>query len=410
MEDNFDVKVNKALNSVPAPAEKTLDTIWSDLENRIDFDKKKVNDNKRTFNKRFILKLSSGIAAALIVVITLTSTPVKAMINDIVSYFGFNSSQDYFTEEKGSIKVNASIYESKLGYITYYDSEYFDVTKTDVMERFVPKVDNGKGSGQSFFEVKLIDNATAQEAADNVVKEFKQHYSDVKVIDKNSIAYFSYLYNPLEGLKIEGYDSNVTNKKKSMKKDTFYEFCSIGELKGIGTVSISYKFNRSDEDTSNRINKIYSDLKIINKNDEKLLQQGPNILVFDYDKTKYRLVKLKGEQYTYLSPITSKSFDPGILSIGHFYNKDMEKAAQEIISNTTIEKKPTDINLKSIMLAAEDYKNYLIDDGQGGFFQLFFIVTSNKDLEEITKTLEILPQKGNEELMKPEEIEPTGVG
>jgi hypothetical protein len=371
MKDNFEEKVDKTLNNVSGPTDKTLDNIWADLEKRIDFDKKTVNRSKFRFNKRFVLKLSSGFAAALVFALILTSTPARAMISEIVGFFGSNISQDYFTEEKGSVKVDASIYESKLGYITYYDSQYFNVTKTDKMDRFVPKVDNGKGSGQSFFEVKLVENTTAQEAADAVTKEFKQKYSEVKVADKNNKE-FSYLFNPLDGLNIVEYDYVLNKNMKRMKKDTFYELYSIGELKGIGIVSISYKYNNSDEDTSNRINKLYSDLKIINENTQKHVQQGPNILAFDYDKTKYKLVKIKGEQYSYLSPITSKTFDPGILSVGHFYNKDMEKWADELIQNSNMQKKPTDINLKSIMIVAERTRIYLIDDGQSGFFQLYF--------------------------------------
>lgn len=421
MEDDFDKKINKTLNEMPAPSDETLDTIWAGIENRIDFDRKMVigvekmkrNENKTRSKRRFITQLSTGIAAVFLVVFSLTTTPAKAVISEIISFFGSYNSQDYYSGQKGSTRIDAPIYESSLGYITYYDNQYFDVAKTDEMDRFVPKTDNGKGSSQSFFEVKLIKNATVQEAADAVAKKFKQYHSDVIVTDKSDKKNYSYLFNPLEGINIQAYDFEQKSAKGDLKKDSFYEFCSVAELKGIGTVSISYKYNVSDVDTSSRLTKLYHDIIIVNENTKKYMDQGPNLLVFDYDHSKYKLVKVRGEQYSYLSPVNATTFDPGILSIGHFYGKDIEKAAEELMlaGNGNCERKPTDISLKSSILVSNgNTKIYLIEDGQGGVFQLYFNVAPNEDTEKIIKSLRIVPQKGNEELMKPEELQNNMLG
>ncbi len=415
MEDKFDKKINKTLTKIPTPSEEILDTIWSNLENRIDFDNKEVKEmnmmkKNKFLSRKFITKLSTGIAAVALVALSLTTIPAKAMINEIINFFGYNNSQDYYTDQTGSTRIDAAIYESSLGYITYYDNNYFDVTKTDEMDRFVPKTDNGKGSSQSFFEVKLLNNTTVQEAADAVSKEFKQHHSDVKVIDTSDKINYSYLLNPLEGIIIQAFDFNSKKPKSFLKRDSFYEFCSIAELEGIGTLSISYKYKVGDEDTSLRIMKLYQDIIIVNENSKKYMEEGPNLLVFDYDHSKYKLVKIRGEQYSYLSPATATTFDPGILSVGHFYNKNLEKAAERFLMNR-YERKPTDISLKSVMFETkENMKIYLIDDGQGGVFQLYFTTTSNEDTEKIIKSLRIVPQKGNEELMKPEEVQNNAVG
>lgn len=420
MEDKFDKKINKTLTEIPTPSKEILGTIWANLENRIDFDNKVVkelntlkNSENKFLSRKFITKLATGIAAVALVALSLTSTPAKAMINEIINFFGYNNSQDYYTVQNGSTRVDAEIFESSLGYITYYDNKYFDVTKTDYMDRFVPKTDNGKGSSQSFLELKLLKNTTVQEAVDTVSKEYKQHHSDVQVIDNSDKLNNSYLLNPLEGIVIKGYDFDTSKKPKVfLKNDSFYEFCSIAELEGIGTISISYKYKVGDEDTSLRIEKLYRDIIFINENTIKYMEDGPNLLVFDYDHSKYKLIKIRGEQYSYLSPATATTFDPGILSVGHFYNKNLEKAAEECLSLMKgLEIKPTNISLKSVMLESkENIKIYLIEDGQGGVFELDFNIASNEDTEKIIKSLRIVPQKGNEELMKPEEVEPYAVG
>lgn len=429
MVDSFDKKVSTNLNEVSLPSEETLNTIWADIENRIDFDKKTVigedkmmkrSEDKSRSKRRFIAQLAAGAAAVFLVIFSLTTPPVRAMLNEVINFFGFSSSQDYFSDQKGSIKIDAQIYESGLGYITYYDSQYFDVTSTDEMDRFVPKTDNGKGSSQSYFEVKRMKYATVQAASDAAVKEFKQHYSDIKVTDQSDTKNYFYTFNPLEGINIQAYDSDPKSAKGELEKDSFYEYCTIAELKGIGIVSMSYRYKVGDEDTAMRINKLYQDVKIVNENTQKYLEQGPNLLVFDYDHSKYKLVKIRGEQYSYLRLVNPEPVAPnepipmGILSVGHFYNKDIEKVADDIIlqgEKGSWERKPTDISLKSIMIVDKNNtKCYLIDDGQGGVFQLQFIVTPNEDTRYIVNSLHIVPQKGNEDLMKPEELQNNMVG
>lgn len=92
----------------------------------------------------------------------------------------------------------------------------------------------------------------------------------------------------------------------------------------------------------------------------------------------------------------------GILSIGHFYNKDIEKVAEDIIKQGgkgDRERKPTNISLKSIMIVDKNNtKSYLIEDGQGGVFQLQFIVAPNEDTKKTINSLRIVPLRGNEEL------------
>lgn len=419
MEDGFDKKLAKTLNETPVPSEEALNTMWAGIEDRIDFDKKTIKDSenmicdtrKKQSNRRFLTRVSTGIAAAFILALMLLAPPVRAMIDEVISFFGANNSQDYYTVNEGSKRVDAAIYESKLGYITYFDKEYFDVTKTDEMDRFVPKADNGKGSGHSFLEVKLLKNTTVQETADTVAKEFKQSYTDVIVAGEEDIKNNSYLFNPLDGITVQAFNSTSKGARKIVDRGSFIEFYSIAELKGVGIVSISYKYNAGDEDTAWRLLKLYHDIKIINEDTEKYIEQGPNLLAFDYDQNKYKLTKLRGEQYTYLSSVSSTGFDPGILSVGHFYNKDIEKAADEVAIWSEAERKPTDIALKSVMLVSKsNRKIYLIDDGQGGVFQLYLNVGQNEDIEKILDSLRIVPQRGNEELMKPEELAPNALG
>lgn len=432
MADGFDKKISMMLHEVPSPSEETLDIIWAGIENRIDFDKKMVigvdkmikrSENKIRSKRWLIAQLATGAAAVFLITLLLTTTPVEAMLNGVINFFGFNTSQDYFSVQKGSVKIDAQIYESGLGYITYYDNQYFDVTRTEDMDRFVPKTDNKKGAGQSYFEVKRIKNATMQTASDAVTKEYKQHHADVIVTDKSDTK--NYMLNPLEGTQIQAYDSDPKSAKGELKKDSFYEFCTITEIKGMGMVSISYKYKVGDEDTASRIGKLYQNIKVVNEDTQKYLAQGPNLLVFDYDHSKYKLVKIRGEQYSYLrpvnpinvdSPLSGKSVGPqepipfGILSVGHFYNKDIDKMAQDIINQGgegDRERKPTDLSLKSIMIVDKNNtKSYLIEDGQGGIFELQFIVAPNEDTKKILNSLRIIPLKGNEELMKAEELQP----
>ena len=425
MRDGFDKKVNSTLNEISAPSEETLDAIWADIEKRIDFENKilsgensmKRSEKKLRHKRRFI---GIGAAAAFLIALLLTTPPANAMINQLFSFFGSSNSQDYYTEQSGSTKIDAPMYESKLGYITYYDNLYFDVTSTGGSDRFVPKEDNGKGSAQSSFEVKLLKDTTVEEAAAAAEKELRQRHSEVQTADKNDSGYF-YLSNPFEGVTIQAYDTepvssntgSLRGKKEGMlKKDSLIEFCSIGEIKGVGVVSISYRYNPYDSDTAWRMTKLYRDIVVVNDNTKKNMEQGQNLLAFNYDQSKYKLVQIRGEQYTYLSPADAKTFDPGILSVGHFYNKDMEKAAKEVEHWGDSEIRPTDISLKSIMLVSNDNhtKCYLIDDGQGGLFMLQFNVTSNEEIKKITDSLRIVPQIGNEELMNPEELQPDGLG
>lgn len=203
------------------------------------------------------------------------------------------------------------------------------------MDRFVPKTDNGKGSAQSYFEVKRMKNVTMQAVSDAAIEEFKQHHSDVTVTDKDDTT--NYMLNPLEGIHIQAYDSDPKSAK--------------------------------------------------------------------------------GEQYSYLSPVNPIKVNPqepipiGILSIGHFYNKDIEKMAEDIINQGgrgDRKRMPSDISLKSIMIEDKnDTKSYLIEDGQGGIFQLHIMVAPNEDTKKLLNSLRIVPLRGNEELMKSEELQPT---
>ncbi|MBF8984889.1 hypothetical protein IZY60_15210 [Lutibacter sp. B2] len=139
------------------------------------------------------------------------------------------------------------------------------------------------------------------------------------------------------------------------------------------------------------------------------INQGDNVLVLEYDKEKYKLVKMV-DQHTNDEAflLVDKALIPNNIyaDFVHIKSKSMQVAADYLCKIINMHSKATksksDLDIDSIKVSypsPEDNSTqqmYFIDDKQGGCYRLMI----NDKKKKVIKSIKLLPEKGNENLMK----------
>ncbi len=407
MNSDRDEKVSHAMKKMTDNSEKLIPAIWKQIEDRIDFEnqtlKKDNNDNpcrksfwqKKTKKKYFskVISRAAVIAAVLTIAICSNTIPGQAFFSKIYTFFDINKEQDFFNMISNETeKVDSILYESKLGYVLYYDDSYFTIESRENTDKFLPN----EAPVGSCFEVELLQNTNGEKTAEALYDKLQEKYEKV---DKRSEV-FNWNYS----------NSIVMRAENNKIKENYW----IVDIEGKGTYVINVICDKNDGSTLGRFDRMLTGFRVLDEKTMKSVEQGENILIVDdYNKDKYELVRIKGEEDVYLMDKAGNRWV--YASWRHMPAKDMETAAKEEcekIYSTPI-RTESDLDIASIKVVDEVKEGnsaefYFIDDQQGGTYRLFINTMAFTDQHEKTaflKSIKVLPREGNENRMKIKEIE-----
>ena len=336
------------------------------------------------------------IGVAVLVSGTLCAKPILSMLQD---YFGQTKSQDYYNpEEDEFVNVETKLYTSDLGYTTFYDSEYFEVVKEDNREQFVART----GRKDGVVEIELMKDISYEELVEQLADD-KRH------VWENNNGVHEIYHN----------EDDITGRNQTI---------SLCDAKELGIFKITVEYEKDNPKAQMACFYIKNQFVYLDEIHTKTIENGKNVLKFEYDKTKYELVRdTSMPDDIRLQKIGADLTSYGDIILSYNHNIDSAKVCVETVKIETekrmadmkkhleslkdeeerkeyeeecklfapvFEIVPNDLNIPAIKLkngiVADSYVDYYIDDGKGGCYDVSIINSEADDLQSILQSIEVV--------------------
>lgn len=340
-------------------------------------------------------------------------------VNAFQSYFGETKSKKYYSPEKDEfVNVETVLYISDLGYITFYDKDYFKVIKEGNKEQFVAKT--GKQDG--LVEIELIQNQSYESLA-HQLRNNDEAYDGVKEPNGIECVYYE-----------ENYETSM------------FKTIGLCDVEGVGVFKIAMEYKLDDFVAAAACWYIGNQFVYLDKTRIETIDKGKCALKFKYDNKKYELVRdtamsddimlqKVGADLSELGDIVlsyrhyidsakkrvemdQKNNEQTIVQMKEYVENlqdEQEKEEEEAILKEQLplfEKMPNDLKVPAVKVktGTSSYNtwDYYIDDGKGGCYCMFVIDIQAEGLQEILQSIELVD--GNKEVMDITDREYNAVG
>ena len=405
-----DLEMQELLYSATDYTPELKQRVWEQIEKELfeDQDEEMLELIKK--KKRRKLKLTIALSAATLIGGSLMAEPI---IDYVQKYFGESKAQDYYDDDKAvMIRKQATLYKSDLGYMTFYNKDYFEIKKEENKESFVAKTgsDNGK------VEIELVKGKTFEELKDEFKKLKSENVSNLT--DENGI---------------EQVYAKIDQKTKMTKSVCL---CDAEEL-GVFKITITYK--ESSEARSNCWY-ISDQFNYLNESRMNNMTKQKKQLKFDFDETKLELIRnstspdgiylqKKDEQHmgeiyaSYCESLDSpeetlKKEKINVQKQKEEFEKMIEKASnpedKELLKGAipVLSMEENDLKVPAIKFREShpnySYLYYLIENGAGGCYRIMLHDPEGEACKEIQKTLTLVP--GEQQVMNILDVQDNGVG
>ena len=388
-EEALKVCLRQATDYEPAIKER----VWQNIEKEL-FENQIAPPTPKRIRRRW--RLGIGLAAVLVG----GSVCAAPIIKSVKDYFGEYKTQAFYDDQSGEhIKTQAVLYESDLGYMTFYDAAYFDITKEDNKEIFTAKT----GAAHGRIEIEKV--------TDKSYDELVAQYTDGELrMDNNSD-------EPQE----------ICSQEAGGKTEAI----CLSDAKEMGVFKITIQYDAEDTLARGSCWYIKHQFKSLHAAHQASIEKGKPNLKFTYDTSVYELIRDPSmPDAIYLQKIDSdlREMEDILLSYEHSLDNP-ETCKQAEIANIEEERKwrkeaiekETDSEFKKVMEQSmpssieekndlnipalklkEDYGNYywdmyFIDDGRGGSFIVSIHDPKAETLQTLLDSIEIVG--GEEEVM-----------
>lgn len=407
MVDLLEQQIKKEIRELGGYNPQLKESIWSNLKDEIEFETCKEGNKKvkRKHSSRWLLVATIGM--------TLIGTTVLAqpIINHLKTYFGESKMQDVYDEESGEfIRSDATLYESPLGYLIYYNQEGFEIFTEGNQETFVAKHESGTS-------IEII-----REEEDLEVTFKKLTGELLKKEERNQFKTPTYIEAQKEFIG------------KQLNQTIF--LCDGQEL---GTFIIKISYKEKNTTWGRFCHSMIKEFVPLNRENSRRIEEGKPQLVFNYDQEKYELVQYRTEPhriYLQKQGIDHPDYSTDILlTYCHEFNRSVEELIKEDIEShqknrkifeelnaelvaegkktpeeaargiTTLEEVESKLgeNVRKLITLNDDgtlrYIDYYVDDGQGGCYQIMVYQPYNEDLEAVMLSTKIVIEQGNDTIM-----------
>ncbi|MBE6025121.1 MAG: hypothetical protein E7231_18425 [Cellulosilyticum sp.] len=403
MKKQEEAKIKDLLFEATAYDEYIKKQVWENIENELfKGEKSEVGDMKKKSRVRkwkFTI-----IAVAVLVGGTLCAEPV---VSALQKYFGQTKSQDFYNpKEEVFVKAETELYKSELGYTTFYNKDYFEMTQMENKEQFIART--GKQDGM--VEIELIKDKSYE----TLVEEF----GDGKIYGGGNVEGVQEIYSQTD---------EETNIYKGIS------LCNAGEM-GVFKITIEYDENNFTARTF--CYSIENQFVYLNPVRTQTIENGKGVIKFEYDKHQYELVRdTSMPDIIRLQKIGSNLSKRGDIVLSYQHRIDSAKmcmeAAQADHQNNVnrmkewvnsiedaseraeeekllleriplFEEIPNDLKVSAIKIQTGTKRyvewNYYIEDGKGGCYDLFIMDINADGLSALLESIEMV--EGEEEIME----------
>lgn len=423
MKTRLDKVIEKDLQRATYYDETLKDKIWENLEEELfrrENLKEEALESTRSKKKRVKFKkiVSIGIAAALGVIgITVMAEPIR---NRLKEYFGSTKVQDIYDQQSDTfIRKEAVLYESELGYMTFYDQDYFQIERSGNKERFIPK----EKDPETYVEIELIRD-----------KDYSTLFKEITGNSENKSENSS---------GVEEIQSNIYKKANEGKTADIWVSTSLCDAKENGVFKITIHSRGGEDIGARSCYYIKNQFIVLNAKKVASIEQGKPQLYFEYDTHQYELLQYRTMQDTlYLQEIGTdfSNKEDMLIAYRHYVDQDSQQLAEEELRQTNERVKELQIekdkaleqgnedNVKQItrmIQPCEEVPNdlkvpakkvewynaytnikiftyYYIDDQQGGAYEIIIYRPDSEEARELLNTIKIV--KSDEVIMQYKEV------
>ncbi|MGH4122749.1 MAG: hypothetical protein ACREV6_07460 [Clostridium sp.] len=176
MKNETDERIKKALLKVTKEAVEIKDSIWTNIDNVVDY---RVNVEPQRYRKpklrgTWVSILAKGIAAAVLLIFVAVGTPPGvSAINKVKSILAPKKNVVQSLEGQG-YKKEVTLVESKSGYTIYIDEDYFKVEHLAGIDKITPKNKSTDSKlPEVYMEIQQVSGTKPQEIYSKLENELK---------------------------------------------------------------------------------------------------------------------------------------------------------------------------------------------------------------------------------------------